>query len=138
MYFLWPMNMSKINPALTEFCKKHNIDVISTNKRRARYCIDREFFTSDVSKDTIIENPIFDTEPVYTVDIPESELDRLCQFEKQVFNYQKSSGQHHYNLFESMMNQRVEESLLRDKFPAVQKAYEQYSLLLKMAKSGQL
>jgi len=34
------------------------------------------------------------------------------------------------------MEQKEEEQLLKNKYPAVKKAYEHYSLLLKMAKSG--
>jgi hypothetical protein len=36
------------------------------------------------------------------------------------------------------MKQKEEERYLRDKYPAVKKAYEQYSLMLNMAKSGEL
>ena len=36
------------------------------------------------------------------------------------------------------MEQKEREKYLRDKYPAVRKAYEQYSLMLKMAESGEL
>jgi hypothetical protein len=36
------------------------------------------------------------------------------------------------------MEQKEEEQRLRNKYPAVRKAYEQYSLMLKLAESGEL
>jgi hypothetical protein len=36
------------------------------------------------------------------------------------------------------MEQKEEERYLKDKYPAVKKAYEQYSLMLKLAQSGEL
>jgi hypothetical protein len=44
----------------------------------------------------------------------------------------------HYSLFEVLMQQKEEEQYLRKKYPAVQKAYEQYSMLLKMAEGNEL
>jgi hypothetical protein len=53
-----------------------------------------------------------------------------------VFNNMKKTG--HYRLFEVMMDQKEQEAYLRNKYPAVRKAYEQYSLMLKLAESGEL
>jgi uncharacterized protein YktA (UPF0223 family) len=44
----------------------------------------------------------------------------------------------HYNLFEAIMEQKQQEKYLRSKYPAVQKAYEQYSLMLKLANSDNI
>jgi len=77
-----------------------------------------------------------DTEPLYTVEIAESELERIAEFEQQVFNNAKQTG--HYNLFEHLMEQKEQEKLLRDRYPAVRKAFEHYSLMLKLAQSGEL
>jgi hypothetical protein len=41
-------------------------------------------------------------------------------------------------MFEVMMNQKEQERYLRNKYPAVKKAYEHYSLMLKLAESGEL
>ena len=41
-------------------------------------------------------------------------------------------------MFETLMKQKQEEQYLRNKYAAVQKAYEHYSLLLKLAQSGEL
>jgi hypothetical protein len=36
------------------------------------------------------------------------------------------------------MEQKEREKYLKEKYPAVKKAYEQYSLMLKMAEAGEL
>jgi hypothetical protein len=77
-----------------------------------------------------------DTEPLYTVEIAQSELERIADFESEVFNNMKKQG--HYRMFETLMEQKERERALRDKYPAVKKAYEQYSLMLKLAESGEL
>jgi hypothetical protein len=41
-------------------------------------------------------------------------------------------------MFEILMAQKEQERYLRDKYPAVKKAYEHYSLMLKIAESGEL
>jgi hypothetical protein len=78
----------------------------------------------------------YDTEALYTVEIAESELEKIAEFENQVFNNMKQHG--HYDLFNYIMDQKEREKFLKDKYPAVKKAYEQYSLMLKLAESGEL
>jgi len=75
---------------------------------------------------------------LYTIEIPLSELKRIEEFEEQVFNNMKQYGAHHYQMFEVMMEQKHQEKRLRDKYSAVKKAYEHYSLMLKLAESGEL
>ena len=77
-----------------------------------------------------------DTEPLYTVEIAQSELERIADFEAQVFNNMKKQG--HYHMFEMLMEQKEQEKYLTNKYPAVKKAYEHYSLMLKLAESGEL
>jgi len=92
-------------------------------------------FADDYNKflsDTIT----YDTEPLYTVEIAESELEKIAEFESQVFNNLQQHG--HYRLFETLMEQKEKEKYLRETYPAVKKAYEQYSLMLKLAESGEL
>jgi hypothetical protein len=84
----------------------------------------------------VYEDVIYDSEPLYTVEIAESELERIADFESEVFNNMKKQG--HYRMFETLMEQKERERALRDKYPAVKKAYEQYSLMLKLAESGEL
>jgi hypothetical protein len=124
---------------IKEFCQAHRINLLNTNKRAHRYHkVNLNYFRDPGNFDMIQSHIdiVNDTEPLYTVEIAESELERIAEFEQQVFNNAKKTG--HYNLFEALMGQKEEEQRLRNKYPAVKKAYEHYSLILKLAESGEL
>jgi len=125
---------------MREFCQKHNITVVNTSKRFARYKpVNYQYFSDPKDYNVINDSHIIhETEPLYTIEIPLSELERIKEFEEQVFNNMKQNGAHHYQMFEVMMEQKHKEKSLRDKHPAVKKAYEHYSLILKLAESGEL
>jgi hypothetical protein len=125
------------NDTIKEFCNHHCINVLNTNKRAHRYHkVNINYFRNPADFNMIHQDVVYDSEPLYTVEIAESELERIADFEQQVFNNAKKTG--HYNLFESIMEQKEREVFLRNKYPAVKKSYEQYSLMLKLAESGEL
>jgi len=130
--------MSNPSNAVRKFCGEHQLRVVDSNKRAYKHTksnINLFRFADDYNK--FLNEPIhFETETLYTVEISESELERIAEFEEQVFNNMKSQG--HYNMFETLMEQKEQEQYLRNKYPAVKKAYEQYSLMLKLAQSGEL
>lgn len=124
---------------IREFCEHHKIKVVDRNKRAYKYQkINLDFFR-DPTNFNMVQSHIDivqDTEPLYTVEIAESELHRIAEFEQQVFNNARKTG--HYNFFEYLMEQKEHEKMLCEKYPAVKKAFEQYSLILKLAESGEL
>ncbi len=122
-----------------EFCEQHRIRVLDTNKRAHKYHkVNLNYFRDPGNFDMIQSHIdiVHDTEPLYTVEIAESELERIAEFESQVFNNMRETG--HYRMFEMLMEQKEQEKYLRNKYPAVRKAFEHYSLMLKMAESGEL
>lgn len=120
-----------------EFLKKHGIKIIDDQKRAYRFNkINTKYFQSSIDYNEIIRQSNFDTEPLYTIEIAESELEKIARFEMEVMNHLQDRG--HYNLFEEIMEQKQKERYLKDQYPAVKKAYEQYSLMLKLAESGKL
>lgn len=122
---------------LKEWCNRHNVKVIDRNKRTITYNRPAmQFFKDPEDFDLIHYKSMHQSEPLFTVEISESELHRISDFENQVFNNLKDNG--HYRLFETLMEQKEEEKRLRNKYPAVKKAHEQYSLMLKLAQSGEL
>jgi hypothetical protein len=122
---------------IRSFCEHHRIRVLDTNKRASRYHkININYFKDPLDFNRVYEDIVIDSEPLYTVEIAESELESIAKFEFEVFNNMKEQG--HYRLFETLMEQKKEEQYLRDKYPAVMKAYEQYSLMLKLAESGEM
>jgi hypothetical protein len=125
------------NENIKQFCQQHRINVRDTNKRAHRYSkININYFRDPMDFNRVYEDVVVDSEPLYTVEIAESELARIADFESEVFNNMKKQG--HYRMFETLMEQKERERALRDRYPAVKKAYEHYSLMLKLAESGEL
>lgn len=125
------------NVNLKNFCHNHAIQVLDTHKRAHRYTkVDVKYFTNPYDYNVIQDFVRHDTEPLYTIEIAESELQKIADFEAQVFNHMREHG--HYDMFNWIMEQKEREKQLRDNYPAVKKAYEQYSLMLKLAESGEL
>lgn len=116
----------------------HGIRVLDSNKKAFRHTrMNVKYFQSETDYNVLFNEPMqLETETLYTIEISETELKRIADFEQQVFNNLKRTG--HYNLFEMMMHQKEKEQQLKEKYPSVKKAYEQYSLLLKLAESNEL
>jgi GH25 family lysozyme M1 (1,4-beta-N-acetylmuramidase) len=126
-----------INKNLRSFCEQHAIRVLDTNKRASRYHkVNVNYFKDSIDFNRVYEHIVCDSEPLYTIEIAESELERIANFESQVFNNMKQQG--HYRMFETLMEQKEQETYLKNKYPAVKKAYENYSMMLKLAQSGEL
>jgi hypothetical protein len=121
-----------MNDELKDFCRNYEVNVLNDQKRRARYHPPR-FFT-DPSRADIIRNDIveFETEPVITLEIPESRLRTLVEMERRFFKWQRHS-QGEIDMFETLMNKEREEAHYRHTNAAVKKAYEQYSIMLNLA-----
>ena len=128
-----------MNDNIKDFIHEHRINIVDTNKRAHRMTKmnTRYFqFPEDYNKMTATDAIQYETEQLYTVEIAESELERIANFESEVFNNMKKQG--HYRMFETLMEQKEHERALSDKYPAVKKAYQHYSLILKLAESGEL
>jgi hypothetical protein len=121
-----------MNDEIKDFCRNYEVNVLNDQKRRARYHPPR-FFT-DPSRADIIRNDIveFETEQVITLEIPESRLRTLVEMERRFFKWQRHS-QGEIDMFETLMNKEREEAHYRHTNAAVQKAYEQYSVMLNLA-----
>jgi hypothetical protein len=124
--------------ALRRWCDDHSIKVLDTNKLAYRHTRQNiKYFQHALDYNLLENNRIqVETEPLYTIEITEDELVRMAEFENQVFNNMREKG--HFNMFEVLMEQKKREKMLRTKYAAVQKAYEQYSMVLKLAESGEL
>jgi predicted subunit of tRNA(5-methylaminomethyl-2-thiouridylate) methyltransferase len=122
-----------------KFLKYHDMQVIDDNKRAYKHTrMNVKYFNNfaDYNELTATDAIRYDTEKLLTVEITESELQRIADFEAEVFNNLKEHG--HYRMFEHMTQLKEREKYLKNKYPAVKKAYEHYSLMLKLAESGEL
>ena len=121
-----------MSEGLEEFCKNYEVRVLNDQKRRARYHPAKFFtdpFRADIVRNDVVE---YETERVFTVEIPEGRLKTLVEMERKFFNYVAHHNQP-IDLFQTLMDKEREESNLRQTSPAVQKAYEQYSIMLNLA-----
>ena len=121
-----------MNDELKDFCRNYEVNVLNDQKRRARYHPPR-FFT-EPSRADIIRNDIveFETEQVITLEIPEGRLRTLIEMERRFFKLQRHS-QGEIDMFQILMDKEREEANFRHTNTAVQKAYEQYSIMLNLA-----
>jgi len=121
-----------MSEGLEEFCKNYEVRVLNDQKRRARYH-PAKFFTDPFRADIIRKDVVkYETEKVYTVEIPEGRLRTLVEMERKFFNYVAHHDQP-VDLFQTLMEKEREESHYRNTNQAVQKAYEQYSIMLNLA-----
>jgi hypothetical protein len=122
-----------------KFVNYHRIQVIDDNKRAHRHTrMHVKYFHNPADYNELAEMRAmnFETERLLTVEITESELERIADFEAEVFNNLHNQG--HYRMFERMTELKEREKYIKNKYPAVKKAYEHYSLMLKLAESGEL
>ena len=91
------------------------------------------FFT-DPERADIIRNDIveYEHERVITMEIPEGRLRALIELEKRFFKWQNHT-RGEIDMFQILMDKEREEAFYRNTNPAVQKAYEQYSVMLNLA-----
>lgn len=128
-----------MNDNLKSFIQDHRINLLDDNKRAYKHTrMNTKFFQypEDYNKLTATDAYQYESEQLFTIEVSESELTRIAEFEHQVFNNMRDKG--HYHMFEHLMEQKERERALRDKYPAVKKAYEHYSLILKLAESGEM
>ena len=117
---------------LKDFCENYEVKILNDQKRRAKYHPAR-FFT-DPTRADIIRNDTdqFETEKVVTLEIPEGRLRALIEIERRFFKWHKHT-QGEIDMFQTLMDKEREEAYLRQSNPAIQKAYEQYSIMLNLA-----
>lgn len=114
-----------------KFCENYEVRVLNDQKVRAKYR--PPTFLSEPDCADIVRRDIvdFERERVLTVEIPEGRLRSLIEMEKRFFRYPHERG--HTDMFQLIMDKEREEAYMRQTNPAVQKAYEQYSIMLNLA-----
>jgi hypothetical protein len=128
-----------MNDNVKKFINYHRINIIDDNKRAHKHTrMNMRYFQNPVDYNELTATDViqYETVKLYTVEIAESSLERIADFEAEVFNNMEKSG--HYRMFETLMEQKEHEKFLKNKYPAVKKAYEHYSLMLKLAESGEI
>ena len=115
---------------LKKFCENYEVKIVNDQKRFARYRRP-QFFTEPLNASIIQDSMDMQTEKLYTVELPESRLNTLVEMENRFMNFRNSD--HSRDMFELLMDKEREEAHFRHTNEAVQKAYEQYSIMLNLA-----
>jgi hypothetical protein len=119
-----------VTEKLKKFCENYEVKIVNDQKRFARYRRP-QFFTEPLNASIIRDDMDMQTEKLLTVEIPESRLNTLVEMENRFMNFRNSD--HNRDMFEMLMDKEREEAHYRHTNQAVQKAYEQYSMLLNLA-----
>ena len=129
-----------------QFCDKYGIRIL--NEKRGYRMNHNRYFTDPQDADIVRRgwNNYFDGkdtfpdqfrtpdyEKVMVVEIPERSLDRLLEIERMFYAHLSSGGA---ALAETIIDKNYEAARLRYQNPAVQAAWEQYSLMLHLASNG--
>lgn len=114
----------------------HSAKIVDAHRQIRRMYPVREFFSNPADYNVIREQDRYvKTERAFLIELSESELSKMIEFEKRVFGNNDGFNSHHYNMFITMLEQKEQEAMLRETNDAVKKAYEHYSLMLTIAKS---
>ena len=117
---------------IDKFCKNYDVYIVDDQRRRARYHPPK-YFTDPMRADVVSKEFIeYETEKVFTVQIPESRFRALVEMEQRFFG-NHTHGYSDADMFAMLMEKEHEESVCRQSNAAVQKAYEQYSIMLNLA-----
>jgi hypothetical protein len=119
-----------VTEKLKKFCENYEVRILNDQKRFARYRRP-QFFTEPLNASIIRDDLDLQTEKLLTVEIPESRLNTLIEMENRFMNFRNSD--HNRDMFEMLMDKEREEAHYRHTNAAVQKAYEQYSIMLNLA-----
>jgi hypothetical protein len=109
------------------------MEIVDSNRRYQRY-MPMYLMGLDKYGNRPCEIP-YETEILHTIQIPESSLDRLMEFYERVEESMKYTGS--MDVFNHYIQRQKDEKSFREKHPAVQKAYDQYQMLYKLAMSGE-
>ena len=67
-----------INDNIKQFCQQHRINVLDTNKRASQYHkVNINYFRYPMDYNRVYQDIVVDSEPLYTVEIAESELEKI-------------------------------------------------------------
>lgn len=128
-------NMSEKTDKAKKFLNRYQMDIVDTNRRQQKcYLPPRYSISARYADDELYQAIHYETETLFTIQIPESRLESLIEFHDRVEESMKYTGS--MDMFNHFLQKQDDEREFREKHPAVQKAYEQYRMLYKLARSG--
>lgn len=116
--------------SLIDFTKEHGITVL--NEKLGYFQRQDLYFTDPKDANVVVTEPNSVPERILVVEIPERSLEKFHHVFQKNLNYNNTGS---YNLAMAIIEKEWAEHELRLQFPAVQEAWQAYSLLLHLAKN---
>ena len=120
---------------MQEFLDRHNIKVLNSDNKCESTILKSSLFVNKHDCDDTDDSVINISETLYTVQIPEHVLKWLSNLEHAVFEHPISKNINKDNIF--LLNKLIEknnkEKELRSKIPSLNKAYQEYSMILHLS-----
>ena len=123
-----------LSSTIKDFLKKMNINLVDSNKRVRHYRV--PIHRQPVSF-TGIMDPAIDTyeeEILHTLQISQSDLEYLANLYQRLEESMRQTGS--MDIFNHYIERERQDKAIRNNHAAVQKAYDHYQMLYKLAKSG--
>jgi hypothetical protein len=117
-----------------KFLYRYNMEIVDANRRYQKYAMPNFPILSKFEDDYLHQPIHYETETLFTIQVPESKLESLVDFYERAEDAIRHTGS--MDMFNHFLRKQDEEREFREKHPAVQKAYDQYIMMLKLAKSG--
>jgi hypothetical protein len=118
-----------------KFLYRYNMEIVDANRRQQTcYLPPKYSISARYADDELYQSMYYETETLFTIQVPESKLESLIDFYDRAEDAIRHTGS--MDMFNHFLQKQNDEKSFREKHPAVQKAYEQYQMLYKLARSG--
>jgi hypothetical protein len=116
--------------SINKFFMENNIKVVN-EKRGIVSQRQNEFFTDPSNANFVVDSraPYNSSEKIFVVEMPESALQHLIMLDNRFYARTNNDDR----TAKLMVEKERQEQVLREKYPAVQSAWEQYSLMLHLS-----
>ncbi len=116
--------------SINKFFMENNIKVVN-EKRGIVSQRQNEFFTDPLNANFVVDSraPYNISEKIFVVEMPESALQHLIMLDNRFYARANNDDR----TAKLMVEKERQEQILREKYPAVQTAWEQYSLMLHLS-----
>lgn len=129
-------DMTEKTDKARKFLNRYSMDIVDANRRQQKcYLPPRYSISARYADDELYQPMYYETETLFTIQIPESRLEALVDFYDRAEDAIRHTGS--MDMFNHFLQKQNDEKAFREKHPAVQKAYEQYQMLYKLARSGE-
>lgn len=131
--------MSSIDKKIQDFCQKYEAQVGESSRRIRRYRLSKVY--EDLNNPIDYAPPQIDEPAMVQIDMPVDKFRTLVHMEDKLKEWkfdERLRGSKFVDYVNHIYEKEYREVSIREKYPAVQRAYEQYQILLGMTEAGEV